>query len=168
MLFRSWRPPRWRPICRRGAQTGSIPCRRCGSSSCQHPVALEDDRFAATQVHAPEAVRRVSDERQPRGSEHPKRGLRTSSSTMARMSAALGPFGPGRFPLQTQKQRPDAEQEPIAGCLSRRFSAMTARTPPGPQVTSGRSATLLKVRIHWRIGDSRRTGAKYPCRHNGL
>ena len=34
----------------------------------EDPVALEHDGLAAKQVHAPQAVRRVSDERQPRGS----------------------------------------------------------------------------------------------------
>src|SRR5262245_60923957 len=33
----------------------------------EHPVAPEHDGFAAKEVHAPEAVGRVADERQPRG-----------------------------------------------------------------------------------------------------
>ena len=34
----------------------------------EHPVALEHDRLAAKEIHAPEAVGRVADERQPRRS----------------------------------------------------------------------------------------------------
>src|SRR5437870_12674479 len=33
----------------------------------EHPVAPQHDRLAAKEVHAPEAVYRVADERQPRG-----------------------------------------------------------------------------------------------------
>src|SRR5438046_753906 len=33
----------------------------------EHPVAPQHDRLAAKEVHAPEAVCRVADERQPRG-----------------------------------------------------------------------------------------------------
>ena len=32
----------------------------------EHPVAPEDDRLASKQIHAPEAVAGVADERQPR------------------------------------------------------------------------------------------------------
>ena len=97
----------------------------------EHPVAPENDGLASKEIHAPQAVFRVSDERQPRGpgSAHggaivfrqhavhdvlvdvdpnvsemmrailgqPNRGSRDLSSTMARMSAALDPFGPGFF-----------------------------------------------------------------------
>src|SRR5262245_56113578 len=34
----------------------------------EYPVAAEHDRFAAKEIHAPEAVGRMADERQPRGS----------------------------------------------------------------------------------------------------
>jgi hypothetical protein len=97
----------------------------------EHPVAPEHDGFASKEIHPPQAVCRVADERQPRGPgsargeakvfrQHavhdvlvmstpnvcemmrairgqPNRGLRDLSSTMAWMSAALGPFGPGFF-----------------------------------------------------------------------
>ena len=97
----------------------------------EHPVALEHDGRTAQEVHAPQTVCRVSDERQPRGPGsarggtrafrqhavhdvlsmstpnvcemmrairgHPNRGLRDLSSTLARMSASLGPVGPGFF-----------------------------------------------------------------------
>jgi hypothetical protein len=97
----------------------------------EHPVAPEHDGLAAKEVYAPQAVGRVSDERQPRGPSsargwaivfrqhavhdvlvdvypnvcemmrairgQPNRGLRDLSSTMAWMSAALGPFGPAFF-----------------------------------------------------------------------
>jgi hypothetical protein len=97
----------------------------------EHPVAPEHDGLASKEIHAPQAVSRVSDERQPRGPgaarggeivfrQHavydvlvdvdpnvcemmrairgqPNRGLRDLSSTMAWMSASLGPFGPGFF-----------------------------------------------------------------------
>src|SRR5882672_3974560 len=33
----------------------------------EHPVALEHDGLASKEIHAPQAVSRVSDERQPRG-----------------------------------------------------------------------------------------------------
>ena len=100
----------------------------------EHPVAPEHDGLASKQIYAPQAVSRVSDERQPRGPgaagrgaivlrEHavydvlvdidrervrddvrairgqPNRGLRDLSSTMAWMSASLGPFDPGFFGL---------------------------------------------------------------------
>ena len=97
----------------------------------EHPVAPEHDGLASKEIHAPQAVCRVADERQPRGPgsardgaivcrQHavhdvlidvgpnvremmrairgqPNRGLRDVSSTMAWMSASLGPFGPGCF-----------------------------------------------------------------------
>ena len=97
----------------------------------QYPVAPRHDGLAAKQVHAPQAVAGVADERQPRGTSsawggaivfrqhavddvlvdvtpkvcammrairgQPNRGLRDLSSTMAWMSASLGPFGPGFF-----------------------------------------------------------------------
>ena len=96
----------------------------------EYPVAAEHDRLAAKEIHAPEAVCRMADERQPGGSRasrrraivfgqhavhdvlvdvdperammrairgQPNRGLRDLSSTMARMSASSGPFGPRLF-----------------------------------------------------------------------
>ena len=94
----------------------------------EHPVAPEHDGFASKEVHAPQAVCGVSDERQPRGPgsarggaivfrQHaapdvlvdvdPERvqddarnpwtaepGITRLRSTMAWMSASLGPFGP--------------------------------------------------------------------------
>ena len=40
----------------------------------EHPVAPEHDGLASKQIHAPQAVSRVSDERQPRGAVPPGTG----------------------------------------------------------------------------------------------
>ena len=52
----------------------------------EHPVAPEHDRLASKEVHAPEAVGGMADER-----------LRDLSSTMAWTSNSSGPVGPGFF-----------------------------------------------------------------------
>ena len=39
----------------------------------EHPIALQHDRLAAEEVHAPEAVRGMADERQPRGASAARR-----------------------------------------------------------------------------------------------
>jgi hypothetical protein len=46
----------------------------------EHPVALEHDGLASKEVHAPQAVCRVSDERQPRGPGSARGGARVCRS----------------------------------------------------------------------------------------
>ena len=68
----------------------------------QHPMTVQEDRFAAEEVDTPEAIRRLGDEGQP------KCGLRRFSAMMAAMRSADGPFGPGL-------RRGEGEEEAIDG-----------------------------------------------------
>src|SRR5690242_11194688 len=69
----------------------------------EHPVRLEDVRFAPKQIYAPQAVSGMTEDSQPRrpgGARcairgQPQLGFRCFMSTTAAMRSWLGPFGPG-------------------------------------------------------------------------
>ena len=216
----------------------------------EHPVAPEHDGLASKQIHAPQAVSRVSDERQPRGpiaagggtivfrqhavydvlvdvdSERVRddaRNPRTAEPGIARLELDDGldecvarPLRSGRLPelarreqaavlamhqrlmtrqgvegrkpMATFRIRPglrksDANPQisrslsarfgvrlrprrrTISCCLSTRFSAITARTPPGPHsfaVTTAMQQGDQEV-LHARVSVGQTPGATQRC-----